>query len=53
VSHALARDVLATSAHLLSRASASFRLTLTQILADGICLAQLQTAAAASVQGKP
>jgi hypothetical protein len=39
--HALARDVLATGAHLLWRASASFRLTQIAVLADGSYLAQL------------
>jgi hypothetical protein len=41
LSHALARDVLATGAHLLWRASASFRLTPIRVLADGSYLAQL------------
>jgi hypothetical protein len=44
LSHALARDVLATGAHLLWRASASFRLTPTAVLADGSYLAQLHPA---------
>jgi hypothetical protein len=44
LSHALARDVLATGAHLLWRASASFRLTPTEVLADGSYLAQLHPA---------
>jgi hypothetical protein len=39
--HTLARDVLATGAHILWRASASFRLTPIQVLADGIYLALL------------
>ena len=39
--HALARDVLATGAHLLWRASASFRLAPIAVLADGSYLAQL------------
>jgi hypothetical protein len=39
--HALARDVLATGAHLLWRASASFRLKPIAVLADGSYLAQL------------
>src|SRR5512133_3852830 len=37
----LARDVLATGAHILWRASASFRLTPIRVLADGTYLAQL------------
>jgi Insertion element 4 transposase N-terminal/Transposase DDE domain len=41
LSHALARDVLATGAHILWRASASFRLTPIRVLADGSYLAQL------------
>jgi hypothetical protein len=41
LSHALARDVLATGAHILWRASASFRLTPIQVLDDGTYLAQL------------
>jgi hypothetical protein len=41
LSHALARDVLATGAHLLWRASASFRLTPIRVLPDGSYLAQL------------
>ena len=44
LSHALARDVLATGAHLLWRASASFALTPTEVLADGSYLAQLHPA---------
>jgi len=44
LSHALARDVLATGAHLLWRASASFRLHPTQVLADGTYLAELKPA---------
>src|SRR5215213_3695022 len=39
--HTLARDVLATGAHILWRASASFRLTPITVLADGCYLAQL------------
>ena len=39
--HTLARDVLASGAHLLWRASASFRLTPIAVLADGSYLAQL------------
>jgi hypothetical protein len=42
--HTLARDVLATGAHLLWRASASFALTPTQTLADGTYLATLHPA---------
>lgn len=41
LSHTLARDTLATGAHLLWRASASFRLTPTAVLADGTYLAVL------------
>ena len=41
LSHTLARDVLATGAHLLWRASASFALTPIAVLADGSYLAQL------------
>src|SRR3954454_20778531 len=41
LSHTLARDVLATGAHILWRASASFALTPTAVLADGSYLAQL------------
>jgi Insertion element 4 transposase N-terminal/Transposase DDE domain len=41
LSHTLARDVLGTGAHILWRASASFRLTPTAVLADGTYLAQL------------
>ena len=41
LSHTLARDVLATGAHLLWRASASFRLTPIRVLADGSYLAVL------------
>jgi Insertion element 4 transposase N-terminal/Transposase DDE domain len=41
LSHTLARDVLATGAHILWRASASFRLTPTAVLADGTYLAVL------------
>jgi len=43
-SHALARDVLATGAHLLWRASASFALHPTEVLADGTHLARLAPA---------
>ena len=39
--HTLARDVLATGAHILWRASASFQLTPIAVLADGSYLAQL------------
>jgi hypothetical protein len=39
--HTLARDVLATGAHILWRASASFRLAPIRVLADGSYLAQL------------
>ena len=42
LSHTLARDVLASGAHILWRASASFRLTPVQVLADGTYLAVLQ-----------
>ena len=41
LSHTLARDVLATGAHILWRASASFTLTPTGVLADGTYLARL------------
>jgi hypothetical protein len=41
LSHTLARDALATGAHLLWRASASFRLTPIAVLADGTYLARL------------
>ena len=44
LSHALARDVLATGAHILWRASASFKLTPTRVLADGMYLAVLHPA---------
>jgi hypothetical protein len=44
LSHALARDVLATGAHILWRASASFTLTPIQVLADGMYLAELHPA---------
>jgi hypothetical protein len=44
LSHTLARDVLATGAHILWRASASFRLTPIAVLADGSYLAQLHPA---------
>jgi hypothetical protein len=39
--HTLARDVLATGAHILWRASASFKLTPIAVLVDGSYLAQL------------
>jgi hypothetical protein len=41
LSHTLARDVLATGAHILWRASASFKLTPIKVLADGTYLAVL------------
>jgi hypothetical protein len=41
--HTLARDVLATGAHILWRASASFKLTPIAVLADGSYLAQLHS----------
>jgi hypothetical protein len=41
LSHTLARDVLAAGAHILWRASASFKLTPTAVLADGSYLAVL------------
>ena len=41
LSHTLARDVLATGAHILWRASTSFKLTPTVVLPDGTYLAQL------------
>jgi len=44
LSHTLARDVLATGAHILWRASASFRLTPIQVLGDGTYLAKLNPA---------
>jgi hypothetical protein len=44
LSHALARDVLATGAHLLWRASASFRLTPVEVRSDGSYLAVLHPA---------
>ena len=44
LSHTLARDVLATGAHILWRASASFTLTPTAVLADGSYLAVLHPA---------
>ena len=44
LSHTLARDVLATGAHILWRASASFKLTPTSVLADGTYLAVLRPA---------
>jgi hypothetical protein len=44
LSHALARDVLATGAHILWRASASFTLRPVRTLADGTYLAELRPA---------
>jgi Insertion element 4 transposase N-terminal/Transposase DDE domain len=44
LSHALARDVLATDAHILWRASASFALRPVRVLADGTYLAELKPA---------
>jgi hypothetical protein len=44
LSHALARDVLATGAHILWRASASFALKPIKTLADGTYLAELKPA---------
>jgi hypothetical protein len=44
LSHALARDVLGTGAHILMRASASFKLTPIQVLADGTYLTVLRPA---------
>ena len=44
LSHALARDVLATGAHILWRASASFALRPVTTLADGTYLAELKPA---------
>ena len=44
LSHALARDVLATAAHILWRASASFALKLVKVLTDGTYLAELKPA---------
>ena len=44
LSHTLARDVLATGAHILWRASASFTLTPIEVLADGTYLAVLHPA---------
>ena len=44
LSHTLARDVLATGAHILWRASASFSLTPVKVLADGTYLAELKPA---------
>jgi hypothetical protein len=44
LSHALARDTMATGAHLLWRASASFRLTPTEVLTDGTYLTVLNPA---------
>jgi hypothetical protein len=41
LSHTLARDVLATGAHILWRASAAFKLTPIRVLADGSYLALL------------
>jgi hypothetical protein len=49
--HTLARDVLATGAHILWRASASFKLTPIAVLADGSYLAQLHPAR--KVDGPP
>ncbi len=42
LSWSLARDVLATGAHILWRASASFTLRPLKVLRDGTCLAQLK-----------
>jgi hypothetical protein len=44
LSHALARDLLATGAHILIRASASFKLAPIEVLADGTYLAVLHPA---------
>jgi Transposase DDE domain len=44
LSHTLARDVLATGAHILWRASASFALTPVRVLPDGTYLAELKPA---------
>jgi hypothetical protein len=44
LSHRLARDMLATGAHLLWRATASFALTPVRVLADGTYLAELKPA---------
>jgi Insertion element 4 transposase N-terminal/Transposase DDE domain len=44
LSHTLARDVLATGAHILWRASASFTLRPVKVLPDGTYLAQLRPA---------
>jgi hypothetical protein len=44
LSHALARDVLATGAHILWRVSASFALKPIKVLADGTYLARLNPA---------
>jgi hypothetical protein len=44
LSHTLARDVLATGAHILWRASASFALRPIKVLADGTYLAKLNPA---------
>jgi hypothetical protein len=44
LSHTLARDTLATGAHILWRASASFALRPVQVLPDGTYLAQLRPA---------
>src|SRR5258708_36481579 len=43
LSWSLARDVLATGAHILWRASASFTLRPVKVLPDGTYLAQLKT----------
>jgi hypothetical protein len=51
LSHALARDVLATGAHILWRASASFTLRPIEVLADGSYLAILHPAR--KVDGPP
>jgi hypothetical protein len=44
LSHTLARDVLATGAHILWRASASFKLRPSRVLPDGSSLAKLNPA---------
>jgi hypothetical protein len=44
LSHALARDLLATGAHILLRASASFKLTPIEVLTEGTYLAVLRPA---------
>jgi hypothetical protein len=44
LSHTLVRDILAAGAHILWRASSSFRLTPIDVLADGTYLAQLHPA---------